>query len=230
MNHDQFLANNNHSSPCILQNHSALWQLNPSLWSELLKSWYWWVLVSRETKVTKGWMHCLPGLGPGKGEVEPDTEHWVFFLFGFMKGTQVGQMLHWQHGSLQRMEGGPAIGLCKYTERKGDKCISADHMCACDWGLRRSPYTLVDILWAATRLKAVSVQLCIQLLSKSGDGTATLMVAVVSDLFVWCSMLCDCGDGGSGRKVHVTAFRTQKLSLRGSHRNSYCIWEEEFYK
>lgn len=174
MNHDQFLANNDHSSPCILQNHPALWQLNPSLWPELLKSWYWWVLVSREAKVTKGWMHRLPGLVPGKGEVEPDTEHWVFFLFGFMKGAQVGQMLHWQHGSLQRMEGGPAKGLCKYTERKGDKFLSADHMCACDCGLRRSPYTLVDTLWAATHLKAVSVQLCIQLLSKSGEGTATL--------------------------------------------------------
>lgn len=37
MNHDQFLANNDHSSPCILQNHPALWQLNPSLWPELLK-------------------------------------------------------------------------------------------------------------------------------------------------------------------------------------------------
>lgn len=58
----------------------------------------------------------------------------------------------------------------------------------------------------------------------------TLMVAVVSDLFVWCSVLCGCGGGGSGRKVHVMAYRTQKLSLRGSHRNSYCIWEEEFYK
>lgn len=171
MSHDQFLANNDHSSPCRLQNHPALWQLDPSLWFDLLKSWYWRVLVSREAKATKGQMRRLPGLVPGRGEVEPGTE--LSFYPGLWKehgGGGVDVTLT----TRIIVEDGPAKGLRKHTERKGDKCRSADHTCTSEWGLWRSPYTW----WACCAQQHVwkqSVQLCVQLLlSESGDGTATL--------------------------------------------------------
>lgn len=114
-------------------------------------------------------------------------------------------------------EDGTAKGLRKHTERKGDKCGSADHTCASDWGLRRSHYSHVDTFWAAMGLKAVSTALCPVVVEQvRRRHSHTPMVAVVSDLFVGCPVLCSCGDGGPGRKVHTVAYRTWKLSLYGS--------------